>query len=203
MTLTKRWQFDIIYADPPWHWKAHSAKGEGRSAKRHYPVMSLDEIKDMPITTLAKPDSVLLLWAIDTMIPQALEVMAAWGFTYKTVGFYWAKLNNKNLTLEQAVSKRLSFFMGLGYYTRANPEICLLGTRGKGVKVKAHDVARLVVDYRREHSQKPDEVRSRIERLFGGKVRRLELFARTRADGWSAFGNEVRSDVHIRAGNKN
>jgi N6-adenosine-specific RNA methylase IME4 len=181
-----RWQFDVVLADPPWNWKARSVKGEGRSAKKHYPVMELDRIKDMPIHVLAKPDSVLLLWAIDPMVPQALEVMAAWGYTFKTIGFYWVKEN----------AKKGGFFTGLGYYTRANPEMCLLGTRGKGLAVVRHDVACLVVSPRGRHSEKPAEVRTRIERLFG-RVRRLEVFARQRAEGWSAFGNEIKSNVAI------
>jgi N6-adenosine-specific RNA methylase IME4 len=97
-----------------------SPKGEGRSASNHYGVMSLDDIKALPVADLAAKDCALFLWAIDSMLPQALDVIEAWGFTYKTVGFTWAKTNLKSD----------GFFTGMGYWTRCNPEQCLLATRG-------------------------------------------------------------------------
>lgn len=176
--------YKVIYADPPWSWKAYSQKGEGRSAKNHYSVMRLEDIMGLRVHDIADEDAVLLLWAIDPMLPQALAVMAAWGFEFKTVGFYWVKEN----------AKSPGFFTGLGYYTRANPEQCLLGTRGKGVARVDKSVRKLVVAPRREHSRKPDVVRHLVERLFGD-VPRVELFARDKANGWDVWGNEVVSDV--------
>src|ERR1044072_6912659 len=79
--------YKVIYADPPWQWAARSPKGEGRSAKNHYQVMTLQDIKDLPVASIAAPSSVLLMWVIDPMIPQALEVMDSWGFEFKTVAF--------------------------------------------------------------------------------------------------------------------
>lgn len=171
-------RYGAILADPPWTWKAWSAKGEDRAASNHYAVMGIEEIKALPVWKLAADDCALFLWAVDPMLPQALETITAWGFKFKTVGFYWAKANKNSDTP----------FTGLGYWTRANPEQCLLATRGSPKRLGA-DVPKLVVDRRREHSQKPDEVRTRIVRLVAGPY--MELFARDRCEGWDCLGLEV------------
>lgn len=205
--------YRVIYADPAWNWKARSKKGEGRSAKNHYTVTELDDMKRLPVPSIAASRSVLLMWSIDPMLPQALELMDAWGFEYKTVGFYWVKLNKstpvtfeENRFIRHSVSPSKSvFFMGLGYYTRANPEVCLLGTRkkdrekrvvGGGIPVMDKGVPRLIVSPVGRHSEKPDEARSRIERLFGD-VKRVELFARSRRPGWDVWGNEVEGSIDL------
>jgi len=184
--LTVNFNYQLIYADPPWHFRVRSEKGESRSAKRHYPVMSLDGIAALPISMIAAKNSVLLMWTIDPMLDVAFDVIKAWGFTFKTVGFYWVKENIKSA----------GFFTGLGYYTRANPEQCLLATRGAGLKRIDRRVQRLIVAPRGRHSEKPTEAYRRIERLFGN-VSRLELFARCRRTGWDAFGNQVESSIHF------
>lgn len=180
-------RFGAILADPPWRFATRSAAGRGRSpdgatadgAPRLYATMTLDAIKALPVLDLAAPDCALFLWAIDPMIPEALDVGRAWGFTFKTVAFVWAK--------SSAVTPN-TFPMGTGYWTRANPETCLLFTRGAPRRV-SRSVARLIVSPRREHSRKPDETRQRIEALVGGPY--AELFARQTAPGWRAWGNET------------
>lgn len=164
-------RYRAILADPPWHWRARSAKGTGRGAVSHYDCVSLDELAALPVSDLAADDSVLFLWATDPLLPRALELIEAWGFVYKTVGFYWVKTN----------AKSDGFFTGMGYWSRANPEQCLLATRGKPER-KGKDVRRLIVAPRRQHSRKPDEVRERIERLVSGPY--CELFSRESAPGW-------------------
>lgn len=178
-------EYDIIYADPPWHFSVRSEKGEGRSAKNHYPVMSLDAICRLPIQSISAPNSVCLMWVIDPMIEQGYKVMREWGFTPKTVGFYWAKTN-----------KNGSFFTGLGYYTRANVEQCILGVRGKGLPRQDKSVPRLIVAPRGKHSEKPEEAALRIEKLFG-YCRRVELFARRERVGWDRWGNQVTSSISL------
>jgi N6-adenosine-specific RNA methylase IME4 len=188
-------QYRVIYADPPWRFATYSDKGKGRSAEAHYDSLSIDQIKELPVGQWAGNDAALLLWATDPLLPRALEVIEAWGFTYKTVGFYWVKLN-------KSVAGRLlpdllrgngpllterDFFTGLGFWTRANPEPCLLATRGHP-KREAGDVAKLLLAPRREHSRKPEETYRRIERLLPGPY--LELFARQSRPGWDSLGNQ-------------
>lgn len=177
--------YGAIYADPPWRFATYSDKGKGRSAEAHYDCMSLPEIKAMPVADWAAPNAVLFLWATDPMLPHALEVMAAWGFAYKTVAFYWVKLNKGR---EGMILTARDFFTGMGFWTRANPELCLLGTRGKP-KRRHGDVAKLVLAARREHSRKPDLTYERIERLVDGPY--LELFARAGRPGWDRLGNQA------------
>jgi len=177
--------YGVIYADPPWSFATYSAKGKGRAADAHYACLSFAEIAALPVASWAAPDSILLLWVTDPLLPKGLALIEAWGFTYKTVGFYWAKLNKRAPRL--TFTSR-DFFTGLGFWTRANAEQCLLATRGSP-KRHARDVRRLVVAPRREHSRKPDEMYERIERLAGGPY--LELFARASRPGWDAWGREA------------
>jgi len=140
--------------------------------------LNFETLAALPIAELAADDCVLLLWAVDPLLDKAFELIRAWGFEYKTVGFYWVKQNNNGS----------SFFTGLGYWTRANPEQCLLATRGKPRR-RGKDVRKLVVEPRREHSRKPDDVRERIERLVDGPY--LELFARETKPNWHCWGDQV------------
>ncbi|MFQ5985212.1 MAG: MT-A70 family methyltransferase [Alphaproteobacteria bacterium] len=189
-------KYAVIYADPPWWFATYSAKGRGRCADAHFDCLGLDELLALPVETWAAKDSALFLWTTDPMLSQALEVIRAWGFKYKTVAFYWAKLNKAAPGL--CFTER-DFFTGLGYWTRANAEQCLLATRG-APKRRAKDVRRLLVAPRREHSRKPDAVYERIERLVEGPY--LELFARNTRPGWDNWGDEVglfdRGPVHTR-----
>lgn len=178
--------FSVIYADPPWTFRTWSNKGKGRSAENHYNCLSLKDIMELPIEGIAADDCALFLWATDPLLPQALDLIERWGFTYKTIAFVWAKLNkNAPATLWTASD----FFTGMGYWSRANSELCLLGTKGKPQRQSA-SVRRLVVAPRREHSRKPDEVADRIVQLMGD-VPRVELFARTSRPGWSVWGDET------------
>jgi len=136
-------------------------------------------MKQLPIQNIAANDCILFMWATYPNLKQAFELIEAWGFTYKTVAFTWAK-KNKNVD---------SFFMGLGFWTRANPEICLLATKGNPKRI-SKSVKNLVISKIREHSRKPDEVREYIVNLMGD-LPRIELFARQKVDGWDAWGNEI------------
>lgn len=178
-------RYRVIYADPPWEYEltggVKNAKG---LAKQHYPTMTTDEICAMPIPSIcAEGGAVCFLWATFPTIDKALRVMEAWGFEYKGAAFVWVKTYAKSGKL----------FWGMGNYTRANAEVCLLGvTKGFRAKthIKSHAVHQVVLAPVRRHSQKPDEVRERIVELLGD-VPRIELFARERVLGWDAWGNEV------------
>jgi len=175
----QRSNFSIIYADPPWTFQTWSKRGKARSAESHYPCLTLPEIQALPIADIAADNCTLFLWATDPLLPQAIDLIQKWGFNYKTIGFNWVKLNKSSE----------GFFTGMGYWTRANAELCLLGTRGKP-KRKSASVRRLVVAPRREHSRKPDVVADRIVDLMGD-LPRIELFARAPRPGWEVWGNET------------
>ena len=186
--LDKKYQ--VIMSDPPWNFKARSDKGvTERAAAHHYEVQDLDWIKSLPVRDIVSPEGcVLLLWVTDTHLFQAQEVIKSWGFEYSTIGFHWAKLNRKSD----------GFFVGMGYYTRANPEICLLCRTKKIPKVVNLGVRRLIdgstprqiVSRLREHSRKPDEAYDRAVELFGD-VPRLEMFSRESRAGWDSWGNQT------------
>lgn len=152
-------KFGVVLADPPWAFKSWSKKGTGRSADQHYDVVSLEDIKALPVRNLAAKDCCLFLWTVDCMLPQGLEVMEAWGFQFKTVAFTWAK--------QSATEQK--WHMGLGYWTRRGTEQCLLGTIGKP-KPLSHSVRQLVVAPSVKHSKKPPEIHGRIEQLVGGLI---------------------------------
>lgn len=174
-------KYDMIYADPPWQYKVWSRDtGLGRSADRHYQTMTKEDIESLPILSISKKNAVLFLWVTFPCLEQGLELIKKWGFTYKTCGFSWEKLN-KNCETD---------FVGMGYYTRANVELCLLATRGTPLKRLNKAVRQLIRSPIEEHSKKPNEVRERILRLFGD-LPRIELFARQQVDGWDCWGNEV------------
>jgi N6-adenosine-specific RNA methylase IME4 len=181
INFSKPREYGVIYADPPWSFRNWSAKGTGRNAVSHYDCLDFSALAALPVINLAADDSALFLWATDPLLPRAFELIEAWGFEYKTVAFYWVKLNS-------AAKHSADFFTGLGYWTRANPEQCLLATRGKPSRL-AKDVKRLIVEKRREHSRKPDCVQDRIERLVAGPY--LELFGRETKKGWDCWGNEA------------
>lgn len=170
--------YSAILADPPWSFQTYSANGKDRSAERHYDVMDLAAIKALPVREIAAKRSVLFLWTTDTHLPQALEVMEAWGFWYTTVAFTWVKLNRGNGEP----------FLGMGYWTRANPEMCLMGVRGSPAR-RSRSVRQLVMSPIREHSRKPDEVAASIERLVDGPY--CELFGRTHRPDWYSWGDET------------
>jgi N6-adenosine-specific RNA methylase IME4 len=174
-------QFNVIYADPPWEFKVYSGKGKDRSADRHYNTGGLDAIKRLPVAALAADNCTLLMWAVMPELPGALEVIKAWGFEYKTIGFTWIKQNKSGEGL----------FWGMGYWTRANAEVCLLATKGHPER-QAKDVHQVLLSPVTEHSRKPDEFHTRIERLLRGPY--LELYARREREGWTTWGNEIPRD---------
>ena len=179
-------RYGVIYADPPWSFETYSEKGNGRGCA--YDTMSLEEISALRVADLAAPDCMLAMWVTDPFLEHAFGVLDSWGFEYKTVGFTWAK-TAKHLPAQLDPKKLSTYFpIGTGHHTRANPEMCLFATRGAPKRLDA-SVRQLILDPRREHSRKPDEARESLERLYRGP--RVELFARQRAKGWDAWGNET------------
>lgn len=177
-------KYQIIYADPPWSYQNGGVPQGGVNAQ--YPTMTLADIKALPVAEIADNPSVLLLWATFPQMQEALEVIKAWGFTYKTLGFSWLKTNKDG-----------SPFFGVGYYAKSNQEVCLLAVKGKAHSlVKSNKVSSVVITGRTKHSEKPAVVRQKIIQLFGD-LPRIELFARQKTKGWDVFGNEVESDIKL------
>ena len=171
--------FEIIYADPPWDYKGqlqHAGKGSGDTggAIRHYPTLTLSALKHLEVSRLAAPNSLLFLWGTSPHLDQAIDLGKAWGFEWATVGFVW----NKERT-------------NPGFYTLSQCELCLIFKRGRIPKPRgARNIKQLVEATRGVHSEKPHEVRQRIEAMFP-QQRKIELFARHTYDGWHAWGLEL------------
>jgi len=191
-------KYQIIYADPPWKYNSranHKTRFRG-GACGHYDLMSIDEIKALPVNDLADEDCVLFLWTTFPYLEDQIKLFSHWGFEYKTLGFSWIKTNKVNGEP----------FFGVGYYAKSNCEVCLMGIKGK-MKPVSNSVSSVIISPRRKHSQKPDEVREKIVELFGD-ISRIELFARkdrqldlrgkTSFDGWDVWGNEVKSDIKLK-----
>jgi N6-adenosine-specific RNA methylase IME4 len=194
-----RGHFKAIYADPPWRfqtWDGRKFSGgnqvredgsaiAGGSRGTPYDTMTIDEIAALPVADLCAHSSVLFMWATWPTLPDALKLIDAWGFTYKTCGFDWMKADGRQPDM---FAENVPVQVGMGYWTRANSEPCLLATRGKPTRINA-DVRMGIIEPRREHSRKPDCVPARIERLVEGPY--LELFARTQRPGWTVWGNQT------------
>lgn len=183
----KAGSYPVVYADPPTRFVTRSAKGQGRSADRHYQTMTWPEIMALApkISRAAADDAVFLCWTTWPQLLKTLEFGAACGFTYKTAGFDWLKADGRSMDLFDSAIKA---DMKMGYWTRQNGEPCLLFTRGKPQRLHA-DVRMGIIEPAQEHSRKPVCVYSRIERLVEGPY--LELFSRTTRKGWTMVGNEV------------
>lgn len=172
-------KYGVILCDPPWAYRVWSPKGIGRTPESHYPTMGPDALRALPVGDLAAKDCALFLWVTFPSLRYAFSVIEAWGFTYKTVAFVWVKQNRKTPSL----------FWGMGYWTRANAELCLLATRGSPRRRSAC-VHQVILSPVEEHSKKPDVTRERILTLMGD-LPRVELFARQTTPGWDVWGNEV------------
>ena len=186
-------KYKIIYADPPWHYGSKSAVNntsgsEIKPLSDHYNTMSLAELKLLPIAEITDKDAACFMWVTDSHLDEAIEIFKAWGFKYKTIAFNWVKTTNKG-----------NYCKNVAPWTMKSSEICLLGTKGAMTKYKqVNNIESLVIAERTKHSRKPEEVRKRIELLFGD-IPRLEMFARQASEGWDVFGNEAPNSIDISA----
>ena len=172
-------KYNVIYADPPW--KYNTWRDGMGTAEKHYPTMKVESIVGMQsiIKNISEKDCILFLWVTFPCLLEGLKVMKEWGFKYKTCGFNWIKRNKVSDT----------WFFGMGHWTRANSELCLIGTKGT-IKRKSNKVSQIIDTHIEEHSKKPNIVRERIVELVGD-LPRIELFARQTSKGWDSWGNEV------------
>ena len=181
--------FDVIHADPPWHFKSNSKARPGKNPLRHYNCMDLADVEAMPIASIVKDNAVLFLWITGPMlaIGAHLGVMYAWGFKPSGMGFTWIK--TKKLFRGDKLSESDLHF-GSGFTTRKNAEFCLIGKRGRSLRANA-GVREVIISPVREHSRKPDEVFRRIEAYTEPGVNRLDLFGRESRPGWTVWGNQA------------
>jgi N6-adenosine-specific RNA methylase IME4 len=195
-------RYGAILIDPPWSFQVWSKDtGQGRSAEAHYPTMTLDELKALPLPSLMADDCAVFMWATWPTLLDAIALGQAWGLTYKTCAFNWVKLNK--MQTDQP-------FTGMGYWTRANSEPCLLFTKGSPRR-KDKSVQQIILEWVggffdgfetetiatpiQAHSQKPNAVYTRVEALVDGPY--VEIFARRPYPGWDRWGNEVESTVAL------
>ena len=182
--MSKKYQ--VIYADPPWPEKGHYKTTKG--AKDHYNLMTWKELEKLPVHDIVSPDGcVLFLWCPYRHLPKALTVLDIWGFEYKTIGFVWVKVTKHKPT-------RLIY--GPGYYTGSNTEPCFIATSGRVPIPEIDGNKQVVIEPRRAHSQKPDEIAKRIEQMYKS-LSKIELFARKKRKGWQVWGDEVKSDTRL------
>ena len=177
-------KYQIIYADPPWQYKSKEclAKKSILNGKLnfHYPTMSLNQIKELPIKNITDDDCLLFLWVVSPMLDDCIEVLKAWGFKYSTVGFVWYKEKTNP-----------------GSYTMSECEICLIGKKGKIPTPRGgRNIRQFIREKKTKHSSKPTEIRQRIEEMFPLQ-KKVELFAREKGEGWDVWGNEVESDLDL------
>ena len=192
-------KYHIIYCDPPWSYRDKKKSGRTKcGAENHYPTLTLEELKRLPIQNICEDNCVLYMWVTFPMLKEGLELIEAWGFEYKTLGFDWTKLNSDG-----------SIWHGVGAYSKSNNEICLFATKGnvgrlmrdengkeivfdpkEKLSVRSNNVSCNVQAVRGKHSEKPEEVRRRIEELWGN-VSRVELFARKKVEGWDSIGFDI------------
>jgi len=214
-------KYQIIYADPPWKYD-NERNNDPKQGGKTYPAMKLEDIKKLPISDITNKDCFLFLWATMPKLPEAFEVIKAWGFKYITCPFVWVKLNptgkimyhrklekfeygykiydiyngkGKDIILEKGI------YSGLGHWTNGNAELCLMGKKGSP-KRRKKNIKQIVFEPRSYHSKKPHEVRVRIGKLVG-HLERIELFARKddyndlKYMGWDVWGDEVENDIDI------
>ena len=158
-------KYKIIYADPPWRYARSKVQG---AAEKHYPTMSIEELCALPVKEIADKDCILFLWATFPQLKEALQLIKAWGFTYKSVAFVWLKQNRKSPT----------------WSTKGHP------------KRQSNKVHQFIISPVEQHSKKPDITREKILALMGD-LPRIELFARQHTPGWDVWGNEIKSDIRF------
>ena len=182
-------KFDILYADPPWHYNGKLQYDKSSKKKENvdfskkifisaadfkYPTLKTSDLMQLRIENITKDDCLLFMWSTSPHLNQAISLGEAWGFEYKTIAFVWDKMNHNP-----------------GQYTLSYCELCLLFKKGKIPRPRgARNVKQLVRSPRGRHSEKPSEVMQGIEKMFPSQER-IELFARKKSDGWSVWGLEI------------
>jgi len=184
-------QVEFLYLDPPWHFRVRSKKGLSRSAENHYPTLGMKDIAALPVYDLLAKNAWAWCWTTEPLLEETYEIVKKWGLKVKTFALTWVK-----------TTKTGKWHVGTGYYTRANPEMCLFITKGKGLRRQSKAVRELLIAPLGKHSAKPYEAYSRIMRITEGEGwleknsyqwdhLYLELFARNYFAGWLSAGLDL------------
>ena len=173
--------YGTIYADPSWGWLTYGKKNlvPQRAERQHYDSMTIDEIKALPVSTIAAKNCVLHMWVISSHVRLAMDIAEGWGFEFKSLGLNWVKTQKAD---------RQAPKMGMGKWFRQESEISLLFTRGKPKRLSG-GVRQVILEPAREHSRKPDAGIERVEALSDGPY--LEMFSRSNREGWDSWGKEA------------
>ena len=168
-------KYQVIYADPPWRYSF--SKSKSRKIENQYPTMTVDDICNMELPS--DDNAVLYLWATSPKLLEAIKVMEAWGFKYKTHAI-WDKEK-----------------IGMGYWFRGQHELLMVGVKGQfSPPSSTLRISSVIKEKRGKHSKKPDKIREYISKWYPN-ANKLELFARNTSKGWDVFGNEVFCDIVI------
>jgi N6-adenosine-specific RNA methylase IME4 len=166
-------KYSIIYMDPPWKFDSSDCISDMSSAECIYPTMTVEEMELLPIDEISATDALIFMWVCSTHLIEALRIINSWGFEYRTIAFVWEK-------------KRTN----AGFYTQTSVEICLVAKKGRIPTPRGSRKERqFLCEKSTEHSKKPSEIRSRIERMFPTQ-RKIEIFSRDQVNGWTTWGNQ-------------
>jgi N6-adenosine-specific RNA methylase IME4 len=166
--------FNVVYIDPPWHFDTHSEKGQEKSPSKHYQTMPAGEILALPVPTLLADNAAVYCWTTIPHLELGMLCLTAWGVTYRGHRA-WPKARQT-----------------MGYWAMGKHEILLIGAKGAGIcpKPGTRPTSLIGEPDQREHSRKPDRVVDELDRAHPG-ARKVEIFGRTQAPGWAAWGNEL------------
>lgn len=175
-------KYQIIYADPPWHYNSRSNQDNDRgySDLKPYTTLKQNELENLPIKNITNDDAACFMWVTDSHLKEGIKLIEAWGFKYKTIAFIWIKHYKSGVRC-----------VNFAPWTLKSAEICILGIKGRMKQCKITNKIYQVVDaLRTTHSRKPAEVRKRIDEMFGD-LPRIELFAREKTEGWTSIGDGI------------
>jgi N6-adenosine-specific RNA methylase IME4 len=183
-------RFPCVCADPAWKFRTWDRKKTTRSVENHYRTMPLDELRDLPVCDLAAKNAHLFLWVTGPFLDEGIQMMRRWGFRYSAIAFVWVKMRRalEGRQLRFIPADADDFHVGMGFTTRKNTELCLLGRRGSPIRLRK-DIRELIVAPVREHSRKPDEFYRRVELYAHGPY--LDLFSRIERPGWTTIGDQT------------
>ena len=193
--------YDIVYIDPPWQFNKRSNTNTkfGGGAMAHYPTMTMKEIANLDFTLCMKENALLYCWVTLAKLPECIAAIEKPNLRFAATGFVWVKTNPKAHStpqdginiydpLDQSYRKP---FYGVGNYTASNAEICLIFRKGKMIKYDTK-VSQIIISPREKHSKKPQEAYDKLNTMYPStKFDKLEIFARSSADGFDTIGNQL------------